>query len=188
MKTFLIVEGQGEVTALPVLVRRLVAEESLSIELSGTPWREPRQRILAREHLDAVLQVARLRAEAALIVLDSDDDCAVEVGRRIRSMAHELAPGFPTFVVAAVREFEGWFLAAAESLRGRRGLPADLVRPENPETIRDAKGWLSARMPKRYSPTLDQPAFCASMAISEAAAHSRSFRKFLKEVRAIGGA
>lgn len=163
MKTFLIVEGQGEVTALPVLLRRLVAEESLAIELLGTPWREPRQRLLMREHLGPVLQVARGRAEAALIVIDSDDDCAVEVGARIRAMAHELFPGFPTFVVAAVREFEGWFLAAAESLRGRRGLPLDLARPENSEDVRDAKGWLSARMPRRYSPTLDQPAFCASM-------------------------
>ena len=123
-----------------------------------------------------------------LIVLDADDDCAVELGAKIRAMAHELMPGFPTFVVAAVREFEAWFLAAAESLRGKRGLPLDLARPEDPEAVRDAKGWLSERMPRRYSPTLDQSALCAAMAVGEAAAHSRSFQKFLKDVRAIGGA
>lgn len=188
MKTFLIVEGQGEEAAVPVLLRRLIVEESLAIQLSGKPWREPRQRILMREHLGPVLQVARARADAALIVLDADDDCAVEVAGRVRAMAAALMPDFPTFVVLAVREFEAWFLAAAESLRGRRGLPLDLARPENPEAVRDAKGWLTARMSNRYSPTLDQPAFCGSLSIEEASTHSRSFRKFLRDVRALGAA
>jgi hypothetical protein len=33
------------------------------------------------------------------------------------------------------REYESWFLAAAESLAGKRRLAADLVAPEIPESI-----------------------------------------------------
>jgi hypothetical protein len=46
-------------------------------------------------------------------------------------------------VIMAKLEYEAWFLAAAESLRGKRGLPSDLKITADPEYICDAKGWLS---------------------------------------------
>jgi hypothetical protein len=184
VRLFLLVEGHGEESALPVLLRRIAAAEARRLILVGRPWREPRQRLLLAEHLGRVLQVARARADAALIVLDADDDCAVEIARTIRHLAGELAPGFTVLVVVAVREFEAWFLAAAESLRGARGLPADLERPEGVESIRDAKGWLTSRLPRRYSPTLDQPALAAAIDLAEARPHSRSFRKLIKDLQA----
>lgn len=185
MKTFLVVEGQGEEAAVPVVVRRIAGNLGKTFEVSGRPWRENRQRLLMREYLDPILQVGRRRSSAALIVLDADDDCAIEVAKRIREWAAVLSPGYPVRVVCPVREFEAWFLASAESLRGCRGLPADLARPDQPESIRDAKGWLSARMPRRYSPTLDQPALSGQFDLQECEQHSRSFRKFSKEVRAL---
>jgi hypothetical protein len=135
-----------------------------------------------------VLEAARLVADAVLIMLDTDDDCAVELAATIRRVAASVAPGFPVRVVCAVREYEAWFLAAAESLRGKRGLPPDLQRPEEPEQIRDAKGWLSERMAQRYSPTLDQPALSALIDTTECAVYSRSFRKLVSEVTALAGA
>ncbi|GMU60998.1 MAG: hypothetical protein AMXMBFR34_27610 [Myxococcaceae bacterium] len=185
MRLFVIVEGQGEEAALPVLLRRVAADEGLELTIAGRPWREPRARILAADTLDRVLKVARGRADAGLVVFDADDDCAVELAARVHALAAQLSAGFPLAVAVAVREYEAWFLAAAESLRGLRGLPLDLARPERPEAIRDAKGWLSDRMPQRYSPTLDQPAFTAALSVMEAEHHSRSFRKLLKEVRAM---
>lgn len=187
MNIFIIVEGQGEESALPVLLRRLAAEESLPLTIAGRPWREPRSRILTADTLQRVLEFGRRRADAAMIVFDADDDCAVELARRVSSLAQQVCPGFPVSVVVAVREYEAWFLASAEALRGVRGLPPDLARPEAPETVRDAKGWLSARMPRRYSPTLDQPALSAVLSVSEAERHSRSFRKLLKVVRDFSG-
>ena len=44
-----------------------------------------------------------------------------------------------SFVFLAKKEFEAWFLAAAESLRGQQGLPLDLTSPHYPENIRGAK-------------------------------------------------
>ncbi|MDD2762021.1 MAG: hypothetical protein PHH11_17230 [Methylomonas sp.] len=63
-------------------------------------------------------------------------------------------------VVLANREYEAWFIAAAESLQGIRGFiydPAKVVEPERP---RDAKSWIKACMANcSYGETTDQPAF-----------------------------
>jgi hypothetical protein len=73
------------------------------------------------------------------------------------------------FLVAlAYREYETWFLAAARSLRGVSGLPADLSPPLNPETIRDAKGWLDERMPHGYDPVRHQRLFTERFSFDEA--------------------
>jgi hypothetical protein len=80
-----------------------------------------------------------------------------------------------------VREYEAWFLAAAESLRGRRGLPSDLEAPATPEAFRDAKGWLGDRMPRGYSPTADQPALTDLFDL-ERARRSPSFDKLVREL------
>ena len=90
-------------------------------------------------------------------------------------------------IVLAHREYESWFLAAAESLAGLRNLRPSLEAPAAPEEIRDAKGWLSKQMPPRmrYSPTQDQAALSAQFDLKLAAARSRSFRKLWKETEQI---
>jgi hypothetical protein len=90
-------------------------------------------------------------------------------------------------VILAHREYESWFLSAAESLAGRRGLKADLVAPETPEEIRDAKGWLSKHLQGtgRYSPTQDQAALSHWLDLDRARLKSRSFRKFWQEIEGI---
>ena len=88
----------------------------------------------------------------------------------------------PIGVVACEREFEAWFLAAATSLRGARGLPLDLEPPAEPEKIRNAKRWLDERMPTGYSETADQPAFTAQFSLEEARRAS-SFDKLWRELQ-----
>ena len=62
----------------------------------------------------------------------------------------------------------GGRLASARSLRGEAGLPNDLDPPKLPECIRDAKEWLSARMPAAYNELNDQPAFTRRFSFTEA--------------------
>jgi len=88
----------------------------------------------------------------------------------------------PAGIVIANREFEAWSLAAAESLAGRRGLRPDLQAPADPESIRDAKGWLSQRMSARYSGTIDQPALAATMDLALARERSPSFDKLVRDL------
>ena len=99
-----------------------------------------------------------------------------------RRRARACVPHRRISVVLANREYEAWFLAAAQSLHGQRGFafnPRDAVDPEAP---RDAKGWIKARMEGgAYGETTDQPAFTARMDLRQAYDHSRSFRKLCSE-------
>src|SRR5439155_9119378 len=89
----------------------------------------------------------------------------------------------PVSVVVAKCEYEAWFLAAADSLAGKGGLLVDLATPEEPERIRGAKEWLSARMSlgSRYVETRHQPLYSQILAIDQAR-KSRSFRKLEREI------
>jgi hypothetical protein len=124
---------------------------------------------------------------AVLVVIDSDDDCPKELGPALLQRATSVRPDLLVSVVLAHREYEAWFVAAAESLRARRGIREDVTAPAKPEEIRDAKGWLSKQMPpaQRYSPTQDQVAFSSLFDLELAKSRSRSFRKLCKEVEEI---
>lgn len=181
----LIVEGHGEVAALPVLVRR-IAHEVIGTHVSvAQPLRLLRGK-LAKEHelKRAVELVARKTAPRGpiLVLLDADEDCPKEVGPRLLPWAREQRRDREIAVVVAKIELESWFLAAIESLDGSRGLHVSGEERPAPETIRNAKGWLSKRMTRGYSETVDQPAFAAILDL-EQARRAPSFDKLVRDTR-----
>lgn len=184
-----IVEGDGEVSALPVLLRRLAAEwGSTALVNPLQPIRVRRDKFLRKDdefRRQLLLAAARSGEDGwILIVLDADDDCPAVLGREIYERAQQYVAHRRLSVVLANREFEAWFLAAAHSLHGVRGfqcMPEEMIQAEVP---RDAKGWIKARMQSRtYSEVLDQPAFTARFDLQQALENSRSFRKLCKEWR-----
>ncbi len=74
-------------------------------------------------------------------------------------------------------------MAAAESLRGKRGLANDLVAPSDPEAVSGAKEWLSARMPSpmKYREVIDQPALTSQFDFPSAR-RADSFEKCFRAV------
>jgi hypothetical protein len=182
-----IVEGDGEVAALPVLLRRIGVW--LSPEVPATisqPIRVRRDRFLNRheEFRRHLLLAADKTGEDGwiLVLLDADDDCPAEVGPHILERARAVVPHRSVSVVLANREYEAWFLAAAESLDGRRGFSLEKLAGFEPERLRNAKGWLGDRMAGgKYRETTDQPAFSAMMDLKQAFDLSRSFRKLCHE-------
>ena len=120
---------------------------------------------------------------AIFIILDSEKDCPAELGPALLHRASQVRSDLPIAVVLAKHEFEAWFLAAAESIRGQRGLKNDLNAPDNPEAIRGAKEWLSQRMEgsRTYSETHDQPALTALFDI-EQARQADSFDKCYRDI------
>ena len=146
-----IVEGDGEVAALPILLRRLGAWLSPDQPVvAPAPIRVRRDRFLNRdEEFRRMLLLAAAKCGAAgwiLVLLDADDDCPAELGPRILERAQRVAPHRPISVVLANREFEAWFLAGAESLNGKRGFTYVEARSstrKRPATPRDgsANAW-----------------------------------------------
>jgi hypothetical protein len=185
-----VVEGHGDVDAVPVLVRRLVVRIRPEVDLSlPRPVRTSRQRLVKEGELERAVALAANKAGPSggvLVLIDADDDCPALLGRRLLDRARRRLASHPVSVVLAKREFESWLVAAAPSLGGRRGLRADLEAPEDPESIRDAKGWLAERMPpgRRYRETLDQEALAAVVDI-DAAHAAPSFVKFVREVESL---
>jgi hypothetical protein len=117
-----------------------------------------------------------------LVMLDSDDDCPAQLAPRLLRRVREARPDLPSSVVLPKQEFEAWFITAAPSLRGYRGLPANIEPPPDPEAVRGAKEWLTGRMVDRtYAETVDQAAF-ASMFDLTMARRSNSFDKCYREI------
>lgn len=181
-----VVEGHGEVSALPVLLRRLASSvDPPTVVAADKPVRVHRDQFLNGTKAEEHLRIASLRAGAGgglLVLLDADEDCAKTVGDAARGLADCVAYAHPVVAHCPVCEYESWFLAAAESLRGCRGLPDDLELPGDPEAVRDAKGWLTRNTPRGaiYKEVEDQPAFSAEFCMQLAYLRSPSFRRFCR--------
>ena len=186
MKVYPIVEGYGEVAAVPVLLRRLFAEAQCNQIGVGHPIRRTQSQLRSKEGIQAGVGLALLQPEcvAVVILFDGEDDCPKELAAKVRTWAHEAAAGTPCDVVIAYREYETWFLAALDSLRGRHGIHADATAPADPEARRDAVGVIEEYMPANcaYSKTGDQPALSALFDMGVAHRRNRSFRKMVKVV------
>jgi Domain of unknown function (DUF4276) len=184
-----VVEGHGDVLSVPTLIHRVVEQVDPTMQaVVPPPLRVKRSRILAgHDELQRALEklIPMLRRPAGLfIMLDADDDCPAEVGPQLLKSATGVRSDVPFGVVFAKREFEAWFLAAAESVCGRCGLPANLEPPLDPEQIRDAKGWLRERMPptRTYTATTDQLTLTRSFNLNIARQRSPSFDKCYREI------
>ncbi|MCP3099197.1 DUF4276 family protein [Myxococcus sp. K15C18031901] len=185
MKLGLIVEGHGEVHALPILIRRILQElSSDGPPQILPPYRVPRGQLVKEAELHRAIEFMARRVGdegRILVLLDSDDDLPCVLGPKLLGWASVKRPNRRIAVVVAHREYEAWFLASADSLKGKRGLPLDLTAPLEPESIRDSKGWLSKKMPGGYSEALDQPAFTSAFDL-RAARRANSFDKLFRDV------
>jgi hypothetical protein len=182
-----IVEGDGECEAVPILIRRIAQSLDPALVPAVNPvLRVPAARLIKQGELERSVELAARRLGGAggiLIVLDCDDGCPANEGPALLQRAITARSDLPIAVVLAKREYESWFLAAAKSLRGQRGLAQDLTAPPDPEAIRGAKEWLSERMqtPHGYSETSDQPALTALFDMQMARC-SDSFDKCCREI------
>jgi hypothetical protein len=78
-------------------------------------------------------------------------------------------------------------VAAVESLRGIHSLDHQASSPSDPETTRDAKGWLGKLMPHGYDPISDQLPFTNAFDLV-AARRVPSFDRFYRKVANVLGA
>ncbi|MEO6065631.1 MAG: DUF4276 family protein, partial [Lysobacterales bacterium] len=147
-----IVEGDGEVSALPVLLRRLAEWKTPDAHARILPpIRVRKDRFLNRleefrRHL--LLAAAKCGNDGwVLLLLDADDDCPAIKAAEILEHGRSVIPHRRLAVVLANREFEAWFIASAASLNGVRNFCYDSKdEPDDAEAPRNAKGWVGERM------------------------------------------
>jgi hypothetical protein len=117
-----VIEGKGEVEAIPLLIRRICNELLGMYALRTTqPVRITRSRLVREGELERAIRLAHINNHAqgpVLVVLDADDD----PGPRLKARALAVTQSQSVSIVIPNYEFETWFLTAAESLSGKKGL------------------------------------------------------------------
>lgn len=197
LRVFPIVEGDGEVAAVPILLQRIGTElcDGAWIDVER-PMRQPRERIARNiegtlnRSLDlAALKMAQKRLkspavrELVLVMFDSDDDPACRLGPEVLAVCRSVRSDLDSVVVLAVVEFETWFVAAAPSLIDVFVDGAGNSAPSDPEAARCGKAWVKAHASgKRYSETADQPRMASQMDIGLCRLRSASFDKLCREI------
>jgi hypothetical protein len=182
-----VVEGQGEVQAVPNLLHRIVtaAAPGMALRVSA-PIRVKAGSFLQddeyfRRHILLAGAKAAQSQGHVLILLDCEDDCPARLGSALLQRAGEVRSDVSVIVCLAHREYETWFLTAALSLRGCCGLSHQLTPPADPEAHRGAKEWLSRHMPYPYDPVQHQLDLTRAMNL-EQAQQNQSFRRFVRKI------
>lgn len=183
-----IVEGQGEVQAVPALLHRLAQHYNPAVPVKVNPPIRVKSGSFLNDTEYFHRQVSLAAAKAAqsrglvLILLDCEDDCPARLGPDLLRRARAVRTDVDMDVFLAYREYETWFITAADSLRGHAGLADDLSVPDDPERYRDAKGWFTDRMPRPYDPIVHQLDFTRIFDLDQARRND-SFRRLCTHVQ-----
>jgi len=193
-----IVEGHGDVEAVPILLRRLAQERQLYTIKILKPVRCPRNKFVRGNAIDtqelsravqlAGKKLATYHPVALLLLIDADEACPALMGPQLCNAIREVEPRIPLGVVLAKREFEAWLVASISSIAQHEGIAPPAHPPADPETLNDPKGYLGQHIfpDGKYSETVDQPRFSDVFDMHQAEVCS-SFRKFRREVDRLFG-
>jgi hypothetical protein len=176
-----IVEGQGDAKAIPLLIRNILkARHIYDIKLLP-PQRRGEYPVVAK-NFDRLFEIAvRLEKAPILWVMDFDAEgcnCPYEAAQALLDRAAELRPGWPIEIAFLVKEYEVLFLHDENATRHVfPDLAKDKPFPSSPEKIRDAKGWISERLPsdKAYSATAHQEKITAQLNLDLLRQKSKDF-------------
>jgi len=184
-----IVEGEGEVEAMPHLCARALVHLGIyHWRVDPSPIRWPRSKLVderARspsrpphfEGIAGAMALARRRpADAVLLLVDSDDDCPVHWGPAAAEAASRL---LPSVAVMAVREYESWLL---ESFPAETLLALGLAGPASER--RGAKELLKKLVPG-YKPTTHQLAITRTIDLAAVRGRSESFDKLMRSIEQV---
>jgi hypothetical protein len=182
----IIVEGPGEVEAVPILLRRLLEErQAYGVTIQKSINANGIGNIKAQKGLERFLKLAEIHScNAILVLIDADVDCAKSIASELADRARLQNPHIATAVVAAKYRFENWFPASLETLSGRRNFQTELPIITDPEAMPDPKRWISNHKTKGriYKETMDQAPMSQLIDLGLVSQRSRSFRRLVHAV------
>ncbi|MFP2910469.1 hypothetical protein ACLESD_36620 [Pyxidicoccus sp. 3LFB2] len=187
-----IVEGHGELDAVPTLCVRVLAHlELYDWFVDPAPIRQKRSALVdarkptprpcREEEVIKAMELARRRSrsvDAVLLLCDEDDDCAATWGPHATGVMQRLGNGA---AVMAVHEYETWLLL------NRTDEELSAAGVHVPVTGRGAKAKLEKLIPN-YSPTVHQVVETRDIDVAFLRTRSRSFDKLVHSIAALCGA
>jgi hypothetical protein len=174
----LVVEGHGDTIAIPELVRRYLASQNHYGVRVGKPLNaKNRGKLLKEGELERFVKLAAIEpgAAAVMVLFDADDDAACELGPT--SLARvEADTAVPVRVCIAIREYENWIMASAETVL------------ENGDPLQDPEGSgaehaiKTALRPRAYVKPRDQPSLSSRIDFDIARQRCPSLDRFLRVI------
>ena len=187
-----VVEGDGDTFAVPNLISSILRNVKDRSLIVGKPKNAHGATNLKKSNgIESFVKYAWMEPNCAgvLVILDSDDDCPVQLAESLALRIRTIGCRKPTVIVAAAKEYESWFLASCGTLTGieHRGvtlLPKKLVFTGDPDSKRGAKEWINKQLPRNtcYKETVHQLLFTRKISHQVAATNSRSFRRMLSAI------
>lgn len=193
-----IVEGDGEVNALPILIRRLLQEvfQDYSWQVLSPHNAKGCANLTIPHGIERLVQrvVQAGPCDAILVLLDCDAaeslfkskilkhrDCPYHLAQHLAERIQRTAPPVSAVVTVAKWEYEVWLLASLEHITTNTKYShlAQHPMPNDIEAIPSPKKWFKDRFPQRYpyAETFDQAKMTALIDIPTVYARSRSFRR-----------
>jgi len=196
-----IIEGQTEAGCVEKLLQRLWRELlSSPVRMQVLrPSRGQRDVLIREDGADLAIKIEKAYANLGqhlrrdpssqgllLLMIDAEKDCPKELAPELLKRGQQARPNADIACVLAKRMFENWFVAAATSLAGKNGLPADLQTPKQPEEC-SGSSWLDRQLRtvntrRKYKKTADAKHFVAAMDLQQCRANSDSFDKLCREL------
>ena len=185
-----IVEGDGDVEAVPDLLRRILRERLSRYVIQAARPKQARDKPDLLRRFERFIQYAIIdNCDTILVIEDADEECPANKARTLAFRA--AAPRFavPVAIVYAKSECETWFITSLSESTGaaigaRLGIPDTVYAPGDIENIRGAKGLLNARIPDNgaYKETEDQGPLNHHINLDLAHLGSRSLRRLCRAV------
>ena len=185
-----IVEGDGDVAAVPGLLRRILGKRFGRYDIQASKAKPANGKPNLLKKFEQFLRYAIIDScDAILVIVDADEQCPVEQAGKLAARAAALNLAVPVAIVYAKSEYETWFISnltdcTGETIRDRLGISDTEHAPDNVEDIRGAKGWLNERMPgdRAYKETEDQGPLTYHIDLDLTHGKSRSFRRLCDAV------
>jgi hypothetical protein len=185
MKIVPIVEGEGELLAVPALLSRLIYELFIFDVFVDSAKFCTKSQMIKREFVGKfVTHTKNINGDAVIFIFDADKLCARNIVPHMLEWAKEFRSDLPCGVVMARREYEVWFMASMESMRGielggDKKIPDDFSYAFSVEEISSPKSRFEVF---GYKEATHQQALTSKIDFQLAYLRSSSFRKLVREV------
>lgn len=193
MTVGLIVDGQAEPDALPILLRKLRGVGRISRPLYADLQPKAAAGQIARKAISRVRMLRQRGAGRFILLIDREDreDCPPQMAAEIETALRRTPEcrGIDVHVVVKDRRFENWLIAdpdALASLRARFRVSKAFrkrVSPNKADAVADAEELLRrASVGPAYHKRHDPAKILGAVDVARAAGNSRSLRRFLRLV------
>lgn len=181
-----IIEGDGEVTAVPILLRKILYRiQRFDIQVSRPKNANGRGNLTKEGGLERFITYAWKERDcgAIIVLMDAENECTVDIAKDFSKRINALGVLFPVVIVIAKRMYETWLLASIETIAGHLDLQPNIEPPPHPEEIPNPKRWLEDHFPpgRAYKETQDQDSMTDLLDI-DLASSTRSFRRLLHAI------